>query len=240
MLDFIGTIVVTAIMVVNLNAVISALDVSRPRRIAAALAIGLWVGLAAASANIGLFAGPAPYIGFFVAFPLLAIAALAFASPIWRAALLNLPAPLLIGLNASRLFGVFFLLLAASGRLSGPFPASAGWGDIITGALAIPALWLALRPASSGRSFIAAWNAFGAADLVVAIALGVSSAQGSPVQLFDVGAGSTAMQMLPWAFVPTVLVPFYLIMHAILYVQLRQAAKLGTRDRRLTAMGASA
>jgi hypothetical protein len=68
-------------------------------------------------------------------------------------------------------------------------------------------------------------------DLVVAVTLGITSAQDSPLQVFHVGAGSTAIQTLPWSFVPTVLVPFYLITHAILFVQLRQAAKLDSRDR---------
>jgi hypothetical protein len=152
-------------------------------------------------------------------------------SPAWRAALLGLPIPLLIGLNVSRIFGAFFLFLAAAGRLSGPFPISAGWGDIATGVLALPALWLVLRPAQGGQPLVSAWNMFGALDLVVAVTLGITSAQNSPVQIFDVGPGSTALQVLPWSFIPSVLVPFYLIVHAILFVQLRQAARSGGRDR---------
>jgi hypothetical protein len=35
-------------------------------------------------------------------------------------------------------------------------------------------------------------------------------------------AGSAAMQQLPWSFVPTVLVPFWLTLHAIIWVQLRR------------------
>jgi hypothetical protein len=230
MLDFIGTIVITAVMVVSVNSVVSSLPVPRGLRIAAALAVGFWIGLAAASATAGLFtiSRPFPYIGLFVLFPLVATAVLAVLSPTWREALLGLPAPLLIGLNTNRIFGVFFLLLAAAGRLSGPFPISAGWGDIATGVLAVPALWFAVR--RGGHSLLAAWNVFGALDLAVAVTLGVTSAQNSPVQLFDVGAGSTALQMLPWAFVPTVLVPFYLIVHGILFVQLRQAARRGSQS----------
>ena len=34
------------------------------------------------------------------------------------------------------------LKLAAEGRLTGPFPYSAAWGDIITGVVAVPMLWL--------------------------------------------------------------------------------------------------
>ena len=56
---------------------------------------------------------------------------------------------------------------------------------------------------------------------VFAIALGVTSAEGSPLQLFKAAPGSAAMQNLPWSFVPSVLVPFWLILHAIIWVQLR-------------------
>jgi len=224
MLDFVGTVAITAVMVVAINAAISTLAVSRLQRIAAAIAVGLWVGLAAASANAGLLAvqAPFPVIGLYLAGPLLGIAALASLSPAWRAALLGLPMPLLVGLNLSRVIGTLFLLLAAEGRLSGPFPILAGWGDILVGVLALPALLTALRPSDGARSFLAGWNALGALDLIVAVSLGVVSVQGSPLQLFDAGAGSAAVQALPWAFIPTVLVPFYLTVHAILFVQIRR------------------
>src|SRR5262245_55456007 len=39
-------------------------------------------------------------------------------------------------------------------------------------------------------------------DLALAITLGVTSAEGSPLQVFA-GPGSAAMQQLPWSFVPT-------------------------------------
>ena len=72
---------------------------------------------------------------------------------------------------------------------------------------------------------IAAWNLFGTADLVLAIAFGITSSEGSPLQIFP-GPGSEAMQYAPWSFVPTVLVPLWLILHAIIAAQLRRA-KLG-------------
>jgi hypothetical protein len=67
-----------------------------------------------------------------------------------------------------------------------------------------------------------AWKLFGTADLVLAIAFGITSAEGSPLQLFP-GPGSEAMQHAPWSFVPTVLVPIWLILHAIIAMQLRRA-----------------
>jgi hypothetical protein len=114
-------------------------------------------------------------------------------------------------------------VLAVERRLTGPFPYSAAWGDIITGVVAVPVLWL-LKDDAGARytTAIGAWNLFGAADLVLAIAFGITSAEGSPLQLFP-GPGSQAMQHAPWSFVPTVLVPIWLILHAIIVAQLRRA-----------------
>jgi hypothetical protein len=53
---------------------------------------------------------------------------------------------------------------------------------------------------------LALWNVFGALDLVVAIALGVMSAPGTPLQVFIDGPGTLAMGQLPWVMVPVVLV----------------------------------
>lgn len=38
------------------------------------------------------------------------------------------------------------------------------------------------------------------------------------------GPGSTAVQHLPWALIPTVLMPLYLIVHGIIFAQLRNRA----------------
>ncbi len=89
----------------------------------------------------------------------------------------------------------------------------------------MPVLWLLKGVGARYNTAIAAWNLFGAADLVLAIAFGVTSAEGSPLQLFP-GPGSEAMQHAPWSFVPTVLVPIWLILHAIIAAQLLRV-KLG-------------
>jgi hypothetical protein len=126
-------------------------------------------------------------------------------------------------LNSARVFGVMFLLLAAAGRLSGPFPYFAGLGDMVTGALTIPLAVRVARSAQLPAGAIRLWNLFGALDLVVAVGLGITSANGSPMQLFHAGVGSDAIQHLPTCLIPSVLVPFYLITHAIV------AAKLSER-----------
>ena len=222
MLDFAGTVATTALMVFAANALITFMDIQRGTKLMLAGIAGVWIGLCAAVAAAGMLAisKPFPVIGIFVGVPLLA-ATIAAAWPAARAAMLSVPMPLMIGLNVGRVFAVLFFLLAAEGRLAGPFPFFAGWGDIITGVLALPVMWLASNREGKYTPAIAVWDLFGAADLVLAIALGVTSAAGSPLQIFDAGPGSEAMQQLPWSFVPTVLVPFWLILHAIIWVQLR-------------------
>jgi hypothetical protein len=227
MLDFIGTIVLVAAIIVSINALTGAMPISPSQRLALSVGAGVWTGLAAALAGAGLFLGTNPVgplmIGTVIATPLVAAAVAASISPSVRVALLGMPMPFLIGLNVWRLGGGFFLLLAAEGRLAGPFPYSAGWGDIITGALALPVAWLALR--GQGKALVWGWNAFGMLDLVVALALGITSASGSPLQIIHAGVGSAGVQTLPWSLIPTVLVPMFLIVHAVIFVQLTRAGR---------------
>jgi hypothetical protein len=220
MLDFLGTIVTTTLMVLVVNALVTYLEIGRSAKLALAGIAGLWIGLSAAASASGwlTITNPFPIIGIFVATPLVAVA-IATLWPAARAALLGLPMRLIIGLNIGRVFAVLFFLLAMQGRLAGPFPFFAGWGDIITGVFAVPLLFSAVD--IKHRGALKAWNLFGAADLVDAIFLGVTSGEGSPLQLFHSPPGSAAMQYLPWSFVPTVLVPFWLIMHATIWAQLR-------------------
>src|SRR5262249_15640774 len=231
MLDFIGLIITTALMGVVVNTLIIFIDASRAAQVTLAVLIGLWVGLSAAVAGAGWLpiSRPIPVVGLFVAIPLLA-AGFATAWPRAREALLSIPMPVMVALNVVRIFAVLFLVLAAEGRLTGPFPYSAAWGDIITGVVAVSVLWLLKDDAGARHTAaVGAWTFSGAADLVLAIAFGVTSAEGSPLQLFP-GPGSQAMQHVPWSFVPTVLVPIWLILHAIIAVQLRRA-KVGQAAR---------
>jgi hypothetical protein len=226
MLDFIGMIVLVAAIITSINALTGAMPISSSQRLAVSVGAGLWTGLAAALGAANLFVGTNPIgpavIGTVIAFPLVATAIAAQVSPSVRTALMGMPMPFLIGLNVWRVAGGFFLLLAAEGRLGGPFPYSAGWGDVITGALALPVAWLALR--GQGKALVWSWNAFGMLDLVAALAFGIISANGSPLQLIVAGEGSQAVQMMPWSLIPTVLVPMFLIVHAVIFARLADAS----------------
>jgi hypothetical protein len=222
MLDFLGTIATVALTIFIISTLIAFLAVSRETKIVMAALLGLWVGIATAGSAAGwaAIAKPFPVMGLFVAAPLTA-AVIATAWPRARTAMLGLPLPLLVGMNVGRVFAVLFLLVAADGRMSGPFPHSAGWGDIISGVVALPLIWLAREPARN-KVVLHLWNAFGMLDLVAAIVLGVMSAPGSLLQVFP-DPGSEAMTHLPLSFVPTVLVPMWMVMHAIIWAKLRRA-----------------
>ncbi len=233
MLDLIGSIVGMSAVGINLVVFMQALPVTTPRRLLLTAIAGGWVGLATGLGAAGLLTfspeHPVPLVGVLFAVPLLVVGVLALRSQSVRGALLAVPLPVLIGLNSLRVLGVMFLLLAASGRLSGPFPYFAGIGDIVTGALAIPLALGIARTGSVPASTVRRWNLFGTLDLFVAVSLGIASANGSPVQLIHAGVGSEAMQHLPFSLVPTVLVPFFLITHGVVAARLaatRMAAEL--------------
>ena len=227
-LDFVGTIVLIAAVVININALSSAMPIGHTARLGFTAAAGLWVGLQVALSGAGVFGSPAPFVGLAVMLPRLA-AAIALRTPGGREALLAVPMSTLVGVNIARVFGAFFLLLAADGRLDGPFPQSAGWGDVVTGLTAIPLAFLILRKRATPMT-VGAWNAFGALDLIAAVALGLLTASGSPLQLIDAGVGSAAVAGLPWTLIPTALVPFYLVTHWVIFLQLRQGAALSHRQ----------
>ena len=236
MLDIIDWVVDSTAIMISFAAVSAALPLSGRGRIALAGGVGAWVGVATfAGAEGGLaFAPeqPIPLVAVFFALPLATATILWFSSQRFRNALLAIPTSLLIGVNSMRVLGALFLGLAAVGRLSGPFPYSAGLGDVITGVIAAR-LALALARGRRGlEPSIRAWNIFGALDLFAAVGFGLTSAEGSPLQIFHVGAGSAAMQQLPFSLVPTILVPFYLITHGIVAAQLAAWRRLGQADAR--------
>ena len=226
MLDFIGLIITTALMVLVVNTLTIFIDASRAAKITLAAIIGVWIGLAAAVAQAGWLsiARPIPVVGLFVGVPLLA-AALAAKWLAAREAMLSIPMPVMVALNVVRVFAVLFLMLAVEGRLSGPFPHSAAWGDIITGIAAVPVLWL-LKGTGCDTPWQSAPGIYSALPILCSRLPLVSRRRRARLLQIFPAPGSEAMQNVPWSFVPTVLVPIWLILHAIIAVKLHRA-KLG-------------
>jgi hypothetical protein len=225
MIDMVGAIVGTGIYAGLVGVLVGYAPAGRGTKLAALAAAAAWGGVIVGLAAAGVFAPgatgsvPAPVFAF------AALLGLLFGGwslvPRFRSALLAVPLAALVGLNAARLGGVFFLLLAADGRLSAPFAPVAGLGDMLVAALAIPLAVTVARGTSERRAWLRAWNSLGALDLIVAVSLGLVSAPGTPFRVFTEGPGTLAMTTLPWIMVPAMLVPLYLLIHLTIAAKLR-------------------
>jgi hypothetical protein len=225
MIDMVGAIVGTAVYAVLVGVLIGFSPVGRAAKLAAVVAAAVWGGIVVATAAFGGFAPgvtgpiPAPLFAFLGSLALLSGGW--FLLPGFRSALLSVPLPALVGLNAARLGGVFFLILAADVRLSSPFAPVAGSGDMLVAVLAIPLAAMAAAGAGEPPAWLGVWNVLGALDLIVAVSLGALSAPGTPLRVFTEGPGTMAMTGLPWIMVPAILVPLYLLIHLAIAAKVR-------------------
>lgn len=160
-----------------------------------------------------------PGLATVVAVPLTTLSLLLLGTTDGRRRVRAAPLPALIGVQVIRNLGVWFVLLHASGRLPAPFAPVAGWGDMLAGTLAIPAAWLAWRKPHGARAGMIVWSVIGAADLVAAVSLGLTSLPG-PLRLFTDPPGSALMNTLPWIFIPGFLVPSLLTLHVVVFYRL--------------------
>jgi hypothetical protein len=166
----------------------------------------------------------APLLALAIVIPIVVLVALATLVPGVRRALSAIPLPALIAVHAIRIIGFLFLLLFAAGRLSAPFAPSAGWGDIVAGATAVPVAWALASRAPGARWLVVLWNSIGLLDLISAAGLGMTSAAGSPLQVFFDAPGSAVMATLPWAIIPVFLVPQLIVGHLAVYWRLGRPA----------------
>jgi hypothetical protein len=125
---------------------------------------------------------------------------------------LSLNPRLLTLVQAWRIAGFVFVVLAAYRMLPNLFALPAGWGDI---AIGFTAIWAALKLATPDhrRRFIV-WQVLGIADLVNAVLLGTLTGVINPH-----GIPTSAMTVLPLSVVPTFFVPLYTMIHVICIAQ---------------------
>lgn len=221
MLEILRTLTLGAAAGTLFAAVLTMVPIRPGARLALGAGIGAWLALVVSIVGSGAATDSGFVVPVLFALPL-AGAGLAATSAAARSAMMAILMPHVIALNTWRVLGVFMLLAAFAGAMSGPFPYSAGIGDIITGIFAIPVAHIAAKNPRDIR--VLEWNIFGALDLIAAVFLGVTSINGGPFQLIHAGVGSAQMTTLPWALIPLVLVPTYLIGHAIVFAHIRAAA----------------
>jgi hypothetical protein len=126
--------------------------------------------------------------------------------------LAQLDAPTLALLQSFRVLGVVFLIAWWRGALPAGFALPAGIGDVTVGVTA-PFVARALAGGKPwARRLFVGWSIFGLADLVVAVASGVTHAQGV-LGLFATVPSTNALASYPFSIIPTFLVPIAVMMH---------------------------
>lgn len=223
-LDIIGAIGLTASAATVVAGLVTGATDQPALRFRIAVVLAGWFALMVAGGASGVFdyriGIGTPAIGAAVLIPILFLAYAATRLPGIASAISAIPTPFLIGVNCVRVLGVFFLLLHADRQLSAPFAPSAGWGDILVGITALPLAFQAVRQTRHWRALTLAWNSFGLLDLIVAVGLGVTSAPGSPIQLFFTEPGTVVMGTLPWVLTPVFIVPLLILTHLELFHRL--------------------
>jgi hypothetical protein len=229
MFELVGAIGLTSAYALLVGVLVSCSAARRQAKVAALLAAMLWGCIIVILAATGTFLPGAtgPFPGPVLAFLVFLVLLFAgwFTLPRFRNSLLSIPIWALVGLNITRIAGVFFLMLTEAGRLSSPFGPSAGWGDVTVGILAIPLAAFFAMDVRYPPVLIRIWNALGVLDLVVAILLGALSATGTPFRVFVEGPGTAAIGELPWIMIPAMLVPLYFLIHATIEVKVRSAER---------------
>lgn len=236
MLDVIGAVSLTGLSAWLVATLAVSGDTPPWHRRALPIAGATWFVVALGLAAAGTFSRP-PFgtvaLGAAVAAPLVAGLVFLARSRHGRQAALGIPLATLVGVHVGRLLGVFFLVLHAAGRLPSAFALTAGWGDILVAAAALPVAWAVHRGRAGWWWIAAVWNTLAIADLVTALTLGVGSAPGSPVRFIFEPPGSAAISTLPWALVPTFLVPFYMLTNLMIFGRLAAAAAARGEQPRL-------
>ncbi len=180
------------------------------------LVVVIWFGITLAAGAAGLFETPAgePPVAIGVAAavpPLVVIGMLAFSAR-FRDWVRGLDLGFLTLLQTWRVAGVAFLALLVQGDLAAVFALPAGLGDVAVGLTAPLVAAYVLGGGRWARRTYVGWTLFGIADLLAAIALGVTA-----------GAGMEPVSVLPLSLIPTFGVPLTLALHAMSLVNAAQS-----------------
>jgi hypothetical protein len=133
---------------------------------------------------------------------------------------LRLDLRLLTAMQGWRVIGAMFLVLMWFGLLPGTFAWPAGIGDLIVGAYA-PFVVLAISRRTPGwHRHVVLLNVLGLLDFVGAVGGGVLSGS-SPIGILRGGVTTDIMLELPLSMIPTFAVPFWIVLHSISLINLR-------------------
>ncbi len=189
--------------------------------LAAAFAL-TWNGAWTASAD------RIPTIEFGIFLPIIAGVWLYRRSSFLRDIVAAIPQSWLIGIQTYRALGYNFLALYSAALIPGVFALPAGTGDIIVG---VTALLIALAYGvglTPPNGIVRLWNAFGIADLVVAVTTGFMSSP-SALQVMSFDLPNTMIADFPLALVPVFAVPLSILLHFASLAKVRSEQENGAR-----------
>jgi hypothetical protein len=142
-----------------------------------------------------------------VAIPIAVVAIVYRASQRFRDYLLTLDLRIVLAAQLWRVIGIAFLFALAFDQLPAGFAVPAGVGDIATGIAAFGVV-LALGNGTLTRRRLYAFTALGVVDFLVAFAIGLS-------------LEPPALNAWPLAIFPTIMVPFFAVLHLVAVLQSR-------------------
>ena len=174
------------------------------------LALALWAGVVMAAIASGVFGGDGASrlaLPASVVIPIAVVAVAYRASSPFRSYLLALDLRLVLAAQMWRVIGIAFLFALAFDRLPAGFAVPAGVGDIATGIAALGVV-LALGNGSLTRGHLYAFTALGVGDFLVAFATGLS-------------LEPPTLTTWPLAIFPTLMVPFFAVLHLVAVLQSR-------------------
>jgi len=146
---------------------------------------------------------------------------------LWRSAAVSrlidlIPQRWIIAVQFYRALGVIFLILYASGKLSGLFARPAGAGEVAVGLLAPVVAWSAMRERRTSARAIWLWNVLGIADLCIAMGTGFLTSP-SALQLGVFDRSNELIAAFPLVLIPTFLVPLSFLLHFVSLIKLSRA-----------------
>jgi hypothetical protein len=171
--------------------------------------LAIWSGVVMTAIVAGVFAGGGAsrlLLPASVAVPIAVVAIVYRASQRFRS-YLTLDLRLVLTAQLWRVIGIAFLFALAFDQLPAGFAVPAGVGDIATGIAAF-AVVLALGNGSLTRRRLYAFTALGVSDFLVAFATGLSLEP--PI-----------LAAWPLAIFPTIMVPFFAVLHLVAVLQSR-------------------
>jgi len=174
------------------------------------LVLAVWSGVVTTAIIGGVFAGDGASrlaLPASVAIPVAVVAIAYRVSPRFRNYLLALDMRLVLGAQLWRVIGIAFLFALAFDQLPAGFAVPAGVGDIATGIAAIGVL-LAQGNGSLTRRHLYAFTALGVGDFLVAFVTGLS-------------LEPPTLAAWPLAIFPTIMVPFFAVLHLVAVLQSR-------------------